>query len=67
MDVFTRHNAITPGVLRGDFLHRQHRLLQRFKLRSHLGQYGLCARRPDHQVVCQQHRKWLIADQVLGA
>ena len=60
----TRHNAIAPGVRQRHLLNGQQRLLQLTELICHLRQNR---RRAHHQVIGQQHRKWLIADQVFGA
>ena len=58
------HDAVTARVLGGHFLHGDHRLLERFKLRHHLRHDGWCAH---HQIVGQQHGKGFVAHQVFGA
>ena len=58
------HDAVAPGVLGRHFLHRQDRRPPLGELLDHLLEHRRLA---DHQVVGQQHREGLVADQPLPA
>ena len=57
-------DAVAAGVLGRHFLHRQDRGAPLVELLDHLLQHRRLA---DHQVVGQQHREGLVADQALAA